>query len=151
MNNKEDDTIKPVDSIVGCSLLLRKRAIENHGLFDQRFFLYHEEADLLLRISRDFKLYFMPYSRIWHKYSATTGGENSKTVIYYGTRNGFLFAKKHNNFFGYLIFIFTFFFRYYPIKLMRFLIKKQFRLINFYHKAIWDGIRGKYGKEDLNC
>jgi GT2 family glycosyltransferase len=135
---------KKVDSLVGCSFLVRKEVLEIVGLFDEKYFLYHEEADFFLRASNSFNFFVSPRSEVWHKYSATTGGETSNIVIYYGTRNGFLFPKKHNTFWKHLLFIFFFFLRYYPIKFLKLFLKPS--KLCLYHKAILDGVRGRYGK-----
>lgn len=37
------------DWICGCTMLIRKRVIDEIGMFDQRFFLYFEETDLCFR------------------------------------------------------------------------------------------------------
>ncbi|MEO2069348.1 MAG: glycosyltransferase family 2 protein [Desulfurobacteriaceae bacterium] len=137
-----------VDSLVGCSFLIRKKVLKTVGLFDEQYFLYHEEADLFFRASNSFKFFVSPESKVWHKYSATTGGETSNTVVYYGTRNGFLFSKKHNPCWKHFLFIFLFFLRYYPVRVLK-LFPKLSKLI-IYHKAILDGIRGRYGKAEIS-
>jgi GT2 family glycosyltransferase len=42
----------PVDHTLGATMLLRREAIEQTGLFDERFFMYCEEIDWSMRIRR---------------------------------------------------------------------------------------------------
>ncbi|EHP84943.1 glycosyltransferase [Methanotorris formicicus] len=141
--------IKQVDSLVGCCILVKTKAINEFGLLDEKFFLYHEESDWLYRISKKYLMYYTPFSKIWHKYSASSGGEFSPTVVYYTTRNSILFAKKHNNLFNYLLFLIWFLTYKHARRFVNFVFlqKKSYLLIYFY-KGIWDGIRGKYGKKN---
>jgi len=42
-------TTKNVDCLVGCFLMIRKKTLEDVGLFDEQFFIYSEEIDLCKR------------------------------------------------------------------------------------------------------
>ena len=140
IDNGQYDVIKEVDSLVGCCILVKTKAINKFGLLDEKFFLYHEESDWLYRISKEYLMYYTPFSKIWHKYSASSGGEYSSTVVYYGTRNSILFAKKHNNFIKYLLFL-IWFLGYKSVKTsISFIIRKRCHLLRYYYKGVWDGI-----------
>ena len=45
----ERDTVRPVDIVCGCFLLIRRSLWDRLGGFDRAFFMYGEEADLCLR------------------------------------------------------------------------------------------------------
>jgi GT2 family glycosyltransferase len=47
------DEPRRVDWVMGCALLLRRQALDSVGLFDERFFIYYEDADLALRGRRN--------------------------------------------------------------------------------------------------
>jgi hypothetical protein len=46
------DTVRHVDIVVGCFLLIRRELWEALGGFDLKYFMYGEEADLCLRAAR---------------------------------------------------------------------------------------------------
>lgn len=86
-----------VNFISGCAMFLRAEAVRQVGVFDERFFLYFEDADLSLRMkTAGWRLRSVPTSRIWHKVSVTTLGKlGSSGVHYYNTRNILLLSAKH--------------------------------------------------------
>ncbi|MEY4762714.1 MAG: hypothetical protein RLZZ200_2570 [Pseudomonadota bacterium] len=65
-----------VDWVPGAYAFIRRRALEEVGYFDERFFLYYEEVDLCRRF-RDagWEIWYWPDVVVRH-----TGGESSKTV-----------------------------------------------------------------------
>src|SRR5262245_27796475 len=67
------DRVRSVDAIVGCSMLVRREALEDVGLLDERYFAYHEEIDWCVRARRrGWRLVFQPYSRVYHHFSKST-------------------------------------------------------------------------------
>lgn len=60
--------------IAGASLMVRREVFEDVGLFDENFFLYFEEVDLLRRAKRaGWDTYYVPTSRVVHLGSVSTG------------------------------------------------------------------------------
>jgi len=56
-----------VDQPMGAALLLRKKALDEVGPFDERFFMYMEDVDLLERIkSAGYKVFLLPEARMIH-------------------------------------------------------------------------------------
>ena len=67
-------TRSQVDWLAGASLMIRQDMLDQIGLFDERFFLYFEETDLLLRGARaGWKAIYLPESRVMHIGSVSTG------------------------------------------------------------------------------
>ncbi|MFX0202027.1 MAG: glycosyltransferase family 2 protein [Candidatus Hodarchaeota archaeon] len=59
--------LNEVEVIKGCAMVVRREALNEIGLFDERFFLYSEETDLSYRIRKaGWKIYFYPYVKIIH-------------------------------------------------------------------------------------
>ncbi|MBA7515267.1 hypothetical protein ES705_07306 [subsurface metagenome] len=85
-----------IDKIEGSAMLLKRKVLEEAGLFDPDYFTYWEETDLCFRAARKgFKSLYAQRAKIWHKEAASTGGTLSSHYIYYITRNQFLFLKKN--------------------------------------------------------
>ena len=88
-------TPRKTEYISGCAMLIRKDVFKKVGLFDERFFLYYEDADLSLRASRrGFELYIVPAARIVHLEQSST--ENAAKT-YWLVVSALLFFKIHAN------------------------------------------------------
>lgn len=90
--------IKPgaLDFISGASVLLRRAALEEVGLFDdQTFFMYWEDTDLSFRLRRaGWQLAVADKSRIWHKQSGTLG-KGSPLLDQYFTQSAVRFFRRY--------------------------------------------------------
>lgn len=61
------DTPRPVDTVQGACMIVRREVIEQSGAMDDSFFMYSEEVDWCLRIRRaGWHIYWVPGSRIIH-------------------------------------------------------------------------------------
>ncbi len=77
-DNGQYDTPRDVDYLTGCCMLVKREVIERIGKLDESFFIYGEDADWSLRAARaGYRLRFVPSSVIWHKVSASSGGNLS--------------------------------------------------------------------------
>jgi len=64
----------PADWLTGASVMFRSAALRETGLFDDGFFLYFEEVELMHRMRRaGWDLWFVPSSRVVHIAGAATG------------------------------------------------------------------------------
>ena len=64
----------PADWLTGASVLFRSHALRETGLFDDGFFLYFEEVELMHRMGRKgWGMWFVPASRVTHIAGAATG------------------------------------------------------------------------------
>ena len=62
------DKIMDVPFLSGCFMFLRTEALKKVGLFDERFFLYTEDADLSRRIQKHYRTVYFPQATIYHHY-----------------------------------------------------------------------------------
>jgi hypothetical protein len=70
------DDVREVDVVTGCFMLVRREAIEQIGLLDERFFMYGEETDWCYRFKQaGWKAIFTPAAEIIH-----LGGQSSKQI-----------------------------------------------------------------------
>lgn len=76
------ETSCDVDWVTGASVMLRTQALQETGLFDDGFFLYFDEVELMHRMrERGWGVRFVPASRVRHLEGAATGiGEKSKPL-----------------------------------------------------------------------
>jgi GT2 family glycosyltransferase len=90
------DKTEETDIATGCCMLVRKEVFERTGNFDEKYFLYYEDADLSVRTkSKGFKIVYVPKSIIWHKNAGSVGGSGSVLQDYYITRNRLLFGFRY--------------------------------------------------------
>lgn len=69
----ERDTVRHVDIVVGCFLMIPTRLWRELGGFDQKYFMYGEEADLCLRAARlGYRPMITPDAQIMHLVGAST-------------------------------------------------------------------------------
>ncbi|GIW61531.1 MAG: glycosyl transferase [Patescibacteria group bacterium] len=82
--------------LTGCCVLLTKDVLNKVKGFDNRYFLYYEDADLNERIKKaGFLIWYRPSALLWHVNAASTGGSGSPTQDYYISRNRLLFGMKY--------------------------------------------------------
>jgi GT2 family glycosyltransferase len=76
----------------GTSLFVRASVVRQVGLFDDRYFLYYEDAEWSTRARRaGWLIAVVPNASCWHKVSRSTGGTMNPRVSYYYTRNRYLY------------------------------------------------------------
>lgn len=82
--------------ITGCCIMLRRDVIENVGVLPTEYFMYFEDTDFSTMIlDRGYKLKVIRDAIIYHKVSASTGGEESNFSVEWGARNRIIFMKKY--------------------------------------------------------
>ena len=108
----------------GCCFCMRYEEFKEFGGFDEIFPMYSEDVDLSLWIRAAGKqVWFVPDSKIWHKVSASLGGEFSFGKIVRKARGIFLLIKKHANLVQWLTLIVLL-----PIQLIIVLLKLIFKV-----------------------
>lgn len=91
----QHDKIKKVDFITGCYMAVPAQVFKKVGLLDEKFFLYLEDADFILRAAKKgVSAYYNPSIVIYHRNSSTTKS-GSQLVDYYLSRNRFLIGKRY--------------------------------------------------------
>lgn len=69
---------REVDVVTGCFMLVRREAIDQVGLMDERFFMYGEETDWCYRFKQaGWRILFTPTAEIIH-----FGGKSTQEVLY---------------------------------------------------------------------
>lgn len=74
------DSVRQVDIVVGCFLLIRRELWNELGGFNSRYFMYGEEADLCLRAAaRGYRPMITPDAQIMHLVGAAASRREEKT------------------------------------------------------------------------
>lgn len=86
---------REVDVLTGCFMLVRREAIEQVGLMDEKFFMYGEETDWCYRFHKaGWKILFTPDADIIHLHGASTKQRKHEMILQLrGSK--LLFWKKH--------------------------------------------------------
>jgi hypothetical protein len=83
-----------VDWVSGACMTVRRRALEEVGPMDERFFMYFEDADLCRRArQRGWLVYYLPQVEILHHSGASSA--NRPRAIWDLHKSAFLYHRKH--------------------------------------------------------
>ena len=89
------NTPHPTPYAHGAAMMIKRDVIEKVGLMPDCYFLYYEELDWSMMITRaGYEIWYEPSCTIYHKESQTTG-QNSPLRTYYITRNRLLLVKRN--------------------------------------------------------
>ncbi|MDQ3303083.1 MAG: glycosyltransferase family 2 protein [Actinomycetota bacterium] len=83
-----------VDWVSGACMAIRREAIPKDGAFDERFFMYFEDADLCRRVRQEgWRIYYAPQVEVVHQ---TGGSSRSKPKsVWMLHKSAFLYHRKH--------------------------------------------------------
>jgi len=93
----QNDRPREVEWVPGCALLLSCAALRDVGLFDERFFAYHEDVDWCTTArEKGWRIVFAPGSVVRHRGNRTLGGPAyTSPRKYLSARSTVLYARKH--------------------------------------------------------
>lgn len=115
------------DFATGACVLYRAEALREVGMFDEKFFLYLEDADLSMRLKKaGWSVLYFPGTEVWHKV-AQSSGSGSELNDYFITRNRLIFGL-----------------RYAPLRAKLALLRESIRLLFWGRKWQKIGIRDFY-------
>jgi len=70
------------DWVCGASVMIRRRVFDDVGLMDERYFLYYEEVDFILKARRaGWECWYVPASRVVHLEGQATGVTGAKKAL----------------------------------------------------------------------
>ncbi len=82
LHDLPQDKLLDVPSISGCFLMLRSRLFRDIGGFDERYFMYLEDVDLVRRIGALARVVYDPRVSVVHEY-AKGSYRNKKLLVYH--------------------------------------------------------------------
>ena len=127
----------------GAAMMIKREVIDRVGLMPECYFLYYEELDWSMMITRaGYEIWYEPTCTIYHKESQTTG-QNSPLRTYYITRNRLFLVKR--NWKGITKYI-SYFYLIILVAL-RDIIKNTMKGQHSHVKAVIKGIRDFYNSQ----
>lgn len=140
-DNGRYDKVRDVAGASTNAFLVSRGTIEEVGLFDNRYFIYHGDIDYCLRM-RDagYGILFVPTARIWHKVGASV--RKSGVAYYYLARNNILLMRKHTQ--GWRWWMFLAYFLGFHVWFMSVAYLAYFRrwdVVKMHRRGVRDGIR----------
>jgi len=89
------DVVQEVDAVSGSFMMIIRKALDEVGMLDERFFMYGEELDLCFRVKeKGWKVYYVPDARIIHYKGKSSQQRKRKAVIDFH-KAMYIFHKKH--------------------------------------------------------
>jgi hypothetical protein len=92
LSNVDTNVVLSVPHLSGCFMLMRKKALLECGVFDERFFLYFEDVDLTRRIHERYQTVYYPHVKITHRHDK--GSYKSPRLLFYGIRSAVRYFNK---------------------------------------------------------
>ncbi|KZX55123.1 rhamnosyl transferase [Halioglobus sp. HI00S01] len=95
-----DFTVKKLDYLSGCSMLIPRAALEQVGLLGEHYFLYYEEIDWFTRNANRFPMVIAEGARLYHREGSSIGSsgwQRSASAFADGHmyRSRLIFMRKH--------------------------------------------------------
>lgn len=145
LDHGQFDQAQSVDYGTGCCLLFDRRALEEVGLLDERYFAYWEDTDWCMRARRaGFSIWYEPESHIWHAGGASTHDQRKKRpfAYYLMIRNNIWFIKCYTSKWIRPLAALTFTFHRVLFYSLGFLALRRWRKLRNIWLGVRDGLRG---------
>lgn len=68
LSNLDDNSNLEIPSLSGCFLAVKTSVFKDINGFDEKFFLYMEDVDLVRRIGKNYQTIYSPFQTVIHKY-----------------------------------------------------------------------------------
>ena len=129
-----------------CCLLIRNEVFADIGMMDEKYFLYYDDTDFMLRANRaGYRVRLCEDCAIYHKVSMSTGRAGSRLSVYYVNRNRFYYIRKNK--LGMLPMIYSYISRFFKILASKFKKTSEWKYIK---EAICDYKNGRMYEKDLS-
>jgi GT2 family glycosyltransferase len=132
----QHDILRQTDLAHGAAMMVPRAVIDKVGMMPEFFFLYYEEIDWCESIKKaGYEIYFVPFSKVYHKESMSVG-KNSTLKTYYMTRNRLLFMRRNTTGLTKISWILFYISFSLPKNLFTYLIQRD----PAHRKAFWRGL-----------
>ena len=144
MDKGQYDEVTEVNAASTNAFLIPADVLQKVGLFDEGFFIYHDDADWCLRARKaGYKILYAPKAKIWHKVGSATR-KTTGLAYYYLARNNFKFMRKHatrKQYQGFILYYFTVHMWLMTAAYMAY-FHLNLKIVWCYYKGVWHGLRG---------
>lgn len=136
-----------VDWLSGCAFLFSRKIWKDLGGFEEKLFIYWEDADFCMRAKeKGQKVILVPSAKVWHEGSVFMKSQNFNK-LYYLVRNGKYFINRHADLWGIIILHINNFFML-IIKGFQIIIRPDTRIESYtVMSGIIDFYFGKWGRK----
>jgi len=150
-DSARDEDVAEIDLLRGPSFLVRAECFNRVGAFDEAYFHYLEEMDLMERVRRaGWRLGLVRASRVTHAKGATLAYETPQS-LYYLHRNHFIFERKLFDANPLRVFVRHPLRRVRALLALRATLRGDLRLMRAQLRALADALRGRSGPADLGA
>jgi GT2 family glycosyltransferase len=92
------NSVTTVEWVSGAALFIRKNIFDEIGGFNEKYFLFYEDADLCKRLKdKNLSIYFFPNSEIIHFKGENVNREFTDSTYYFSKESQILYYNIHNN------------------------------------------------------
>jgi GT2 family glycosyltransferase len=92
LSDMDMSKVLSVPYLSGCFMLLRKKALQDVGMFDERYFMYFEDLDLTRRIHQRYDTVYYPRETIIHRHER--GSYKSIRLLFCGIHSAIQYFNK---------------------------------------------------------
>jgi GT2 family glycosyltransferase len=140
-------TTRDADYLDGGTMMLKAEALQQTGLFDERYFMYGEDSDLCLRLQRSgYRTVAIRDAFAWHYHPGYRHSRLAPYHIFYTTRNRYYFVKRHGAAFAFPLLLIRSLWMI-PRRCVSFLRHKEFRMVLALVAGALCGVCGIMGKK----
>ncbi|GAB4139190.1 MAG: glycosyltransferase family 2 protein [Ignavibacteriales bacterium] len=92
-----DNDIREITMAEGSCYLAKSDVFINCGLISEKFFMYFEDLEFSDRVRKKYKIFYTPFSKVYHKGGAGNSWANhSSLYYYYYTRNRYIYFSSYS-------------------------------------------------------
>ncbi|MFX1328693.1 MAG: glycosyltransferase family 2 protein [Promethearchaeota archaeon] len=140
-HDQKYNKIETIGFAPGTAVFINKEVLNEIGLMDEIFFMYHEDPDWNLRAQmKGYKSYYVPTTTVYHNIPRFISEKRMIFNHHLFTRNSQIIVWKHAKFIDILFFYYIFSIMNLTIILLNFLTRK-FKSIIIRLNSIWQGFR----------
>jgi GT2 family glycosyltransferase len=90
------DVERDVDYVTGCALMVKRDVFDAIGMLDPSYQAYYEDTDFCTRAIRaGYRAVYVPQGKVWHRISASTGGQVSRRKIALKLKSSWKFYRRY--------------------------------------------------------